>query len=312
MGDTVENPEKPFVAILGGAKVSDKLRVIENLMRKVNSILIGGGMAYTFFKAQGKTIGDSLCEDDFVDKALGLLEQAKEVGCRIVLPVDTVVGKEFKSDTESKVVEGNIDSGWQGLDIGPQTCELFAAELKDAKTIVWNGPMGVFEMEAFAAGTKAVALAVVEATRNGARSVIGGGDSATAIMNLGLQDQVSHISVTGEPARATGDPGRVRQIIRNLVSNALRYGGAEVRIEVSSDVDAAKVFVYDSGPSIPFEDRELIFEQYQRASNVVGPAESLGLGLSISRKLARYMSGDLTYRHENEESVFELSLPRAD
>ncbi len=197
LGDTVENPEKPFVAILGGAKVSDKLRVIENLMRKVNSILIGGGMAYTFFKAQGKTIGDSLCEDDFVDKALGLLEQAKEVGCRIVLPVDTVVGKEFKSDTESKVIKNNIDSGWQGLDIGPQTCELFAAELKDAKTIVWNGPMGVFEMEAFAAGTKAVALAVVEATRNGARSVIGGGDSATAIMNLGLQDQVSHISTGG-------------------------------------------------------------------------------------------------------------------
>ncbi len=126
------------------------------------------------------------------------------------------------------------------------------------------------------------------------------------------QDQVSHISVTGEPARATGDPGRVRQIIRNLVSNALRYGGTEVRIEVSSDVDAAKVFVYDSGPSIPFEDRELIFEQYQRASNVVGPAESLGLGLSISRELARHMSGDLTYRHENRESVFELSLPRAD
>jgi 3-phosphoglycerate kinase len=197
LGNTVENPVKPFVAILGGAKVSDKLKVIENLMRKVNSILIGGGMAYTFFKAQGKTIGDSLCEQDFVDSALGLLEQAKKLGCQIVLPVDTVVGKEFKPDTESKVVEGNIEAGWQGLDIGPKTRELFAGALKDAKTIVWNGPMGVFEMEQFAAGTKAVALAVVAATKNGARSVIGGGDSATAIMNLGMENQVSHISTGG-------------------------------------------------------------------------------------------------------------------
>ena len=197
LGETVENPVKPFVAILGGAKVSDKLKVIENLMKKVDTILIGGGMAYTFFKAQGQTIGDSLCENDFVDSALGLLEQAKEIGCQIMLPVDTVVGKEFKPDTESKVVEGNIDSGWEGLDIGPKTRELFASVLKDAKTIVWNGPMGVFEMEQFAAGTKAVALAVVAATGNGARSVIGGGDSATAIMNMGMQDQVSHISTGG-------------------------------------------------------------------------------------------------------------------
>lgn len=197
LGETVESPEKPFVAILGGAKVSDKLKVIENLMRKVDSILIGGGMAYTFFKAQGKTIGDSLCENDFVDSALGLLEQAKEIGCRIVLPVDTVVGKEFKADTESKVVEGNIEAGWQGLDIGPKTRDLFAGVLKDAKTIVWNGPMGVFEMEQFAAGTKAIALAVVAATQNGARSVIGGGDSATAIMKMGMADQVSHISTGG-------------------------------------------------------------------------------------------------------------------
>jgi 3-phosphoglycerate kinase len=171
--------------------------VIENLMKKVDTILIGGGMAYTFFKAQGKTIGDSLCENDFVDSALGLLEQAKKIGCRIVLPVDTVVGKEFKADTESKVVEGNIDSGWQGMDIGPKTRELFASALKDAKTVVWNGPMGVFEMEKFAAGTKAVALAVVAATGNGARSVIGGGDSATAIMKMGMEDQVSHISTGG-------------------------------------------------------------------------------------------------------------------
>ncbi len=197
LGETVNKPVKPFVAILGGAKVSDKLKVIENLMQKVDCILIGGGMAYTFFKAQGKTIGDSLCENDFVDSALGLLDQAKKIGCQIVLPVDTVVAQEFKADAKSKVVEGNIESGWQGLDIGPKTRELFASKLKNAKTIVWNGPMGVFEMEAFAAGTKAIALAVAEATKNGGRSVIGGGDSASAIMKLGLEDQVSHISTGG-------------------------------------------------------------------------------------------------------------------
>ena len=197
LGDTVNSPVKPFVAILGGAKVSDKLKVIENLLSKVNTILIGGGMAYTFFKAQDKTIGDSLCENDFVDSALALLEQAKQVGCQIVLPVDTVVGKEFKADTEHKVVEGNIPSGWQGLDIGPKTQKLFTKKLKGAKTIVWNGPMGVFEMEAFAAGTKAIALAVAEATKNGARSVIGGGDSASAIIKMGLEDKVSHISTGG-------------------------------------------------------------------------------------------------------------------
>ena len=197
LGDTVNQPVKPFVAILGGAKVSDKLKVIENLLRKVDTILIGGGMAYTFFKAQDKTIGDSLCENDFVDSALALLEQAKQIGCEIVLPVDTVVGKAFKADTEHKVVEGNIESGWQGLDIGPKTRTLFAGKLKNAKTIVWNGPMGVFEMEAFAAGTKAIALAVAEATKNGARSVIGGGDSASAIIKMGLESQVSHISTGG-------------------------------------------------------------------------------------------------------------------
>jgi 3-phosphoglycerate kinase len=197
LGETVENAEKPFVAILGGAKVSDKIAVIENLLSKVDTILIGGAMAYTFFKAQGQQVGNSLCEDDFVDKAVALIEQAKEVGCEIVLPVDTVVATEFKADAENKVVEGDIDDGWEGLDIGPKTCDLFTAKLNGAKTIVWNGPMGVFEFEAFAAGTKAVALAVAEATGKGARSVIGGGDSASAIVNMGLEDKVSHISTGG-------------------------------------------------------------------------------------------------------------------
>jgi 3-phosphoglycerate kinase len=197
LGETVENAEKPFVAILGGAKVSDKIAVIENLMTKVDTILIGGAMAYTFFKAQGQQVGNSLCEDDFVDKAVALLKQAKEVGCEIVLPVDTVVATEFKADAENKIVEGDIPDGWEGLDIGPKTRELFISKLDDAKTIVWNGPMGVFEMEAFAAGTLAVAQAVADATAKGARSVIGGGDSASAIVNMGLEDQVSHISTGG-------------------------------------------------------------------------------------------------------------------
>ena len=197
LGETVENAEKPFVAILGGAKVSDKIAVIENLMTKVDMILIGGAMAYTFFKAQGKQVGNSLCEDDFVEKANKLIEQAKEVGCQIVLPVDTVVATEFKADAENKIVEGDIEDGWEGLDIGPKSRDLFVSKLDGAKTIVWNGPMGVFEMEAFAAGTKAVAQAVADATSKGARSVIGGGDSASAIVNLGLEEQVSHISTGG-------------------------------------------------------------------------------------------------------------------
>jgi 3-phosphoglycerate kinase len=197
LGETVENPEKPFVAILGGAKVSDKIAVIENLLTKVDTILIGGAMAYTFFKAQGKQVGNSLCEDDFVDKAVKLMKQAEEIGCELVLPVDTVVATAFKADAEHKVVEGDIEAGWEGLDIGPKTAELFASKLRSAKTIVWNGPMGVFEMEPFAVGTKAVAMAVAEATGKGARSVIGGGDSASAIMQLGLEDQVSHISTGG-------------------------------------------------------------------------------------------------------------------
>jgi phosphoglycerate kinase len=197
LGETVTNAERPFVAILGGAKVSDKIGVIENLLDKVDCILIGGAMAYTFFKANGHTVGRSLCEDDFLDKATKVLKQAKEIGCEIVLPVDTVVAKELKAGVEHKVVSGNIEADWEGLDIGPATRKLFAEKLADVKTIVWNGPMGVFEMPPFDAGTKAVALAVAGATEKGARSVIGGGDSASAIQKLGLEDKVSHISTGG-------------------------------------------------------------------------------------------------------------------
>ena len=197
LGDTVTNPERPFVAILGGAKVSDKIGVIENLLDKVDRILIGGAMAYTFFKAQGRTVGKSLCEDDFLDKATELLERAKDVGHEIVLPVDTVVAREFKAGAASKVVSGDIEADWQGMDIGPQTRKLFAKKLAGVKTIVWNGPMGVFELPPFDEGTKAVALAVAEATDKGARSVIGGGDSASAVEKLSLQNKITHISTGG-------------------------------------------------------------------------------------------------------------------
>ena len=197
LGEAVSNPVRPFVAILGGAKVSDKLGVIENLMKKVNMILIGGAMAYTFFKAQGKTIGGSLCENDFIDKAKELLGKAKESGCEIVLPVDTVIAKEIKAGAENKLVQGDIPDGWQGLDIGPATHKLFADKLHSAKTIVWNGPMGVFEVPPFDAGTRAVAQAVADATGKGAKSVIGGGDSASAVIGMGLKDKVSHISTGG-------------------------------------------------------------------------------------------------------------------
>jgi phosphoglycerate kinase len=197
LGEGLSAPEKPFVAILGGAKVSDKIGVIENLIDKVDSILIGGAMAFTFFKAQGRSIGDSLCEDDFVDKAGEILKRAEEAGCEIVLPVDSVIAQEAKAGAENKVAAYNVEAGWRGLDIGPETSKLFAEKLEGAKTIVWNGPMGIFEIPPFDEGTKAVALTVADATDKGALSVIGGGDSASAIEKLGLENRVSHISTGG-------------------------------------------------------------------------------------------------------------------
>ena len=197
LGEALSAPEKPFVAILGGAKVSDKIGVIENLLDKVDSILIGGAMAFTFFKAQGRSIGDSLCEDDFVEKAGKILKRAEEAGCEIVLPVDCVVAKEVKAGAENKVAAYNVEAGWRGLDIGPESQKLFVEKLAGAKTIVWNGPMGIFEIPPFDEGTKAVAIAVADATDKGALSVIGGGDSASAIEKLGLAQRVSHISTGG-------------------------------------------------------------------------------------------------------------------
>lgn len=192
IGGAVDNPQRPFVAILGGAKVSDKIGVIENLLEVADKVLIGGGMAYTFFKAKGQEVGKSLLEEDKVDLAKSLLEKA---GDKLILPVDTVAAKEFDNDAESQVVEGNIPADLEGLDIGPKTIELFAKELEGAKTVVWNGPMGVFEMPNFAVGTEE--LSKILANLEGAITIVGGGDSATAVQKLGFEDDFSHISTGG-------------------------------------------------------------------------------------------------------------------
>ena len=191
LGNAVNSPVRPLVAILGGSKVSSKISVIENLLKKVDKLIIGGGMAYTFFAAQGKTTGTSLLEPDYIDYAKKMLDEA---GDKLLLPVDTVITKEFANDAESQVVEGDIPDGWMGLDIGPKSIELFTEALKDAKTVVWNGPMGVFEMPNFAKGTNVIAqvLADLDAT-----TVIGGGDSVAAVNQAGLADKMSHISTGG-------------------------------------------------------------------------------------------------------------------
>lgn len=195
MGGALENPERPFVAILGGAKVADKIGVITNLLNKCDTLLIGGGMAYTFFKAMGYEIGDSLLDAESIDLAKQLMETAKEKGVKLLLPVDTVVAKAFAADAEHMTVSANaIPAGWQGLDIGEKTRELFASEIKNAKTVIWNGPMGVFEFPEFAKGTEAVAKACAEC---GGTTIIGGGDSASAVKKLGYADKMTHISTGG-------------------------------------------------------------------------------------------------------------------
>ena len=191
LGNAVNSPVRPLVAVLGGSKVSSKISVIENLLKKVDKLIIGGGMAYTFFAAQDKTTGTSLLEPDYIDYAKKMLEAA---GDKIVLPVDTVITEKFDNDAPSKVVEGDIPEGWMGLDIGPKSIELFKGVLADAKTVVWNGPMGVFEMPNFAKGTNEIAqlLADIDAT-----TIIGGGDSVAAVNQAGLGDKMSHISTGG-------------------------------------------------------------------------------------------------------------------
>jgi phosphoglycerate kinase len=194
LGEAISNPKRPFVAILGGAKVSDKINVIEQLLGKADTLLIGGAMAYTFFLAQGKEVGKSLVERDKVDLAKALLAKA---GNKIKLPVDTVISNEMTDTAKTQIVEGNIPADMEGFDIGPKTRELYKAEIAKAKTIIWNGPMGVFEKKPFAAGTQSVAQAVADATTKGATTIIGGGDSAAAVEQMGLADKVSHVSTGG-------------------------------------------------------------------------------------------------------------------
>lgn len=195
LGNAINNPERPFVAILGGAKVSDKIGVIDSLLDKVDTLMIGGGMAYTFFKAQGYNVGNSLCEVDKVDLALEAMEKAKQKGVKLLLPVDTKIGKEFKPDTESKTVAWTeIPEEWEGFDIGEKTIEMFKEELKNAKTVIWNGPLGLFEFDQFAIGTNEIAKALANLD---ATTIIGGGDSGAAVEKAGLADKMTHISTGG-------------------------------------------------------------------------------------------------------------------
>ena len=195
MGKALDDPKRPFVAVLGGAKVSDKIGVINNLLEKADTVIIGGGMAYTFIKAMGYEIGNSLLEADKLDYALEMIEKAKRNGVSLLLPVDTAVGNEFKADCDSEIVDIKaMPAGWMGMDIGPKTIELFSDAIKNAGTVVWNGPMGVFEFDAFANGTKAMAQALAD---SGAITIVGGGDSAAAVEKLGFADKMTHISTGG-------------------------------------------------------------------------------------------------------------------
>lgn len=195
LGEALKNPERPFVSIIGGKKVSDKISVINNLLEKVDTLIIGGGMAYTFFKAKGMNIGDSICEEDKIDLAKELMEKAKEKNVRLILPVDIHVSREFTADAESKFVKAEeIEDGFEGMDIGPETIKLYEEVLKEAKTIMWNGPLGVFEFDKFAKGTNEVAKMLANQT---SIVIIGGGDSAAAIEKAGYADKMTHISTGG-------------------------------------------------------------------------------------------------------------------
>ncbi len=197
LGSAVETPVRPFVAILGGAKVSDKLAVVKNLLGKVNTLIIGGGMAYTFLKAMGHNIGNSLCENDQLDYAKEMIAKAKELGVELLLPVDNVAADKFDPEANTQIVGNDIPEGWMGLDIGPKTIELYSNAIKNAKTVVWNGPMGCFEMEKFNKGTFGVCAAVAEVKANGGISIIGGGDSVSAVKKSGKAAEMSHISTGG-------------------------------------------------------------------------------------------------------------------
>jgi phosphoglycerate kinase len=194
----LEKADKPYTAIMGGAKISDKILIIEKLLGKVDNLIIGGGMSYTFFKAMGGKIGNSLVEEDKLDLAKELIQKAKEQGVELKLPIDSIVADNFANDANTKIAQNHaIEDGWMGLDIGPEATAIFQKTVEESKTILWNGPMGVFEMENFAKGTKSIAESVVKATENGAFSLIGGGDSAAAVNSLGYGDKVSYVSTGG-------------------------------------------------------------------------------------------------------------------
>jgi phosphoglycerate kinase len=195
---SVGNPKRPYVAILGGAKISGKIDVIQNLLPKVDVLVIGGGMAFTFFRAQDLEIGDSIVEQDKIQLAKQILEEVKSKNSRVILPVDCVIADAFDNEAQRKTVPVNkIPAGWRGLDIGPETIQLIKLELKNAKTIVWNGPMGVFEMPNFANGTLEIAKLLADATKNGATTIVGGGDSAAAVTQMGFEASISHVSTGG-------------------------------------------------------------------------------------------------------------------
>jgi len=255
MGKALANPERPFVAILGGAKVSDKIAVIENLLDKVDDLLIGGGMAYTFLKAKGYKIGNSICEDDKIELAKALMDKAEEKGVNLMLPIGSIVGKEFKNDTEYKYVPSDdMPDGWMGMDIGSLTIEKFAKVIKKAKTIIWNGPMGVFEFPNFANGTREIARAVAESN---AISIVGGGDSAAAVEQLGYADRITHIS-TGGGASLEFLEGKVLPGIACLMDKNPRKKIIAANWKMNKTVSEAVEFVEALKPRVSNSENEVV------------------------------------------------------
>ncbi|WP_081741770.1 triose-phosphate isomerase [Ruminiclostridium josui] len=255
MGKALANPARPFVAILGGAKVSDKIAVIENLIDKVDTLIIGGGMAYTFLKAKGYHIGNSICEDDKIDLAKTLMEKAEAKGVDLMLPIGSMVAQEFKNDTEIKYVPSDaMPDGWMGMDIGSLTIEKFAKEIKKAKTVIWNGPMGVFEFPNFATGTKEIAKAVAE---SGALSIVGGGDSAAAVEQLGFADKITHIS-TGGGASLEFLEGKVLPGIAVLMDKNPRKVIAAGNWKMNKTPSEAVEFINALKPAVADADNEVV------------------------------------------------------
>ena len=255
MGKALANPERPFVAILGGAKVSDKIAVIENLIEKVDSLIIGGGMAYTFLKAKGYHIGNSICEDDKIELAKSLMDKAEAKGVKLMLPIGSMVAQEFKNDTEIKYVPSDdMPDGWMGMDIGSLTIEKFSKEIRKAKTVIWNGPMGVFEFPNFATGTKEVARAVAE---SGALSIVGGGDSAAAVEQLGYADKITHIS-TGGGASLEYLEGKILPGIACLMDKNPRKTIAAGNWKMNKTATEAVAFINELKPKVADAENEVV------------------------------------------------------